>query len=34
MNKNLSSNSIHKPPALPVRIEKVLPIPGGHGLLI
>jgi hypothetical protein len=27
-------NSIHKPPALPVRIEKVLPLPGDHGLLI
>ena len=24
-------NSIHKPPALPVRIEKVLPLPKDHG---
>ncbi len=27
-------NSLHKPPAPPVRIEKVLPLPGDHGLLI
>jgi len=28
------NNSIHKPPALPVRIEKVLPLPGDYGTLI
>ena len=27
-------NSIHKPPAVPVRIEKVLPLLGDHGSLI
>ena len=27
-------NSIHKPPAQPVRIEKVLPLPGAHRSLI
>jgi hypothetical protein len=32
--KNILTNSIHKPPALPVRIEKVLPLPGDHGSLI
>ncbi len=26
-------NSIHKPPALPVRIEKVLPLPGGSRII-
>ncbi len=31
---DIKSNSIHKPPALPVRIEKVLPLPGDHGSLI
>ena len=30
----LGFNSIHKPPAQPVRIEKVLPLPGGHTKLI
>jgi len=28
-----NSNSIHKPPAMPVRIEKVLPIPREHGFM-
>jgi len=32
--KWLCFNSIHKPPALPVRIEKIQPLPGDHGLLI
>ena len=27
-------NSIHKPPAKPVRIEKVLPIPREHDSLV
>ena len=26
----VQSNSIHKPPAQPLRIEKVLPLPGEH----
>jgi len=28
--KAMNAYSIHKPPALPVRIEKVLPSPGDH----
>jgi hypothetical protein len=28
------SNSLHKTPTLPVRIEKVLPLPGDPGALI
>jgi hypothetical protein len=27
-------NSLHKPPAPPVRIEKVLPLPRDHGISI
>jgi len=30
INELVINNSIHKPPALPVRIEKVLPLPGDH----
>ena len=34
LKPSFPSNCLHKPPALPVRIEKVLPLPGEHGILI
>jgi hypothetical protein len=32
--QRIHPNSIHKPPAQPVRIEKVLPLPGENRSLI